>query len=92
MSRLIRDDLHMKSYRQLIGHLLTTRIKQIRLSRCQRLLQWSTAMKVSCLQIKKNVSLLKKFLVNNKTESTQKLPKAQKMLFQGFDVVTIQLL
>ena len=42
MSRLIRDDLHMKAYHQSTGHLLTTRLKQIRLKRCKRLLQRRT--------------------------------------------------
>lgn len=40
MSRLIRDDLHMKAYRRSTGHLLTPQLKKIRLERCKRLLQW----------------------------------------------------
>lgn len=40
MSRLIRDDLHMKAFRRCTGHLLTPRLKQIRLERCKKLLQW----------------------------------------------------
>lgn len=37
ISKLIRDDLHIKAYDQSISHLLTTCLKQIRLN---RFLQW----------------------------------------------------
>lgn len=40
MCRLVRDDLSMKAYRRSTGHLLTARLKEIRLTRCKRLLQW----------------------------------------------------
>ena len=42
MSRLIRDDLHMRAYWRLKGHLLTHTLKEIRHTRAQRLLQWHT--------------------------------------------------
>lgn len=40
MSRLIRDDLHMKAYRRSTAHMLTPRLKEIRHERCKRLLLW----------------------------------------------------
>lgn len=43
MSRLIRDDLHMKAYRRSTAHIMTPRLKQIRLERCKRLLLWHAA-------------------------------------------------
>jgi hypothetical protein len=42
MSHLIRDDLHMRAYRQLKGHLLTPALKEIQQTRTERLLQWHT--------------------------------------------------
>ena len=57
VSRLIRDDLHMKAYRR------------------------STT-----------VTLLTKFFISKTKKSTQRLPKTQKIVFQGFNGDTIQLL
>ena len=39
MLTLNRDGLHMKVYLRSTGYLLTTRLKQIRVNRCKRLLQ-----------------------------------------------------
>ena len=40
MSRLIRDDLHIKAYRRSKRHLFTPALKEIRHTRTERLLQW----------------------------------------------------
>ena len=40
MSRFIRDDLHMRAYRRSERRLLTRALKEIRLTRAGRLLQW----------------------------------------------------
>jgi hypothetical protein len=39
MSRLIRDDLHMRAHRRSKGHLLTPALKEIRLTGAELLLQ-----------------------------------------------------
>ena len=40
MSRLIRDDLHMRAHRCSKGHILTPALRAIRRTRAERLLQW----------------------------------------------------
>jgi len=40
MSRLIRDNLHMRAYGRSEGHLLTPALKEIRQTRTEHLLQW----------------------------------------------------
>lgn len=40
MSRIVKDDLHMRAYRRSTGHLLTPALREIRLTRAKRLLQW----------------------------------------------------
>jgi hypothetical protein len=40
MSRLIRDDLHVRVYRRSKEHILTPALKEIRQRRTERLLQW----------------------------------------------------
>ena len=40
MSRFIRDDLHVRAYWQLKGHLLTPTLKEIRQTRTEHILQW----------------------------------------------------
>ena len=40
MSRLIREDLHMRAYRRSMGHLLTPALKEIRQTRTEHVLQW----------------------------------------------------
>jgi hypothetical protein len=42
MSRLLRDDLHVRAYRWSMEHLLTPALKEIRQTRTERLLQWHT--------------------------------------------------
>ncbi|KAJ8962938.1 hypothetical protein NQ314_005655 [Rhamnusium bicolor] len=40
MSRIVRDDLNMRAYRRSTGHLLPPALKEIRLARAKRFLQW----------------------------------------------------
>ena len=40
MSRLIRDDQHMRVHRRSKGHICTPALKEIQQTRAQRLLQW----------------------------------------------------
>lgn len=87
MSRIIRDDLSMKAYRRSTGHLLTPRLKDIRKTRCQRLLQWHatnghenilfTDEKIFTVEEKFNRQNDKVY-AHTSSEAREKVPKVQR--------------